>query len=138
MIAARGANRRAPPSTTAPTQARDPSAAIGEGELVCAACGFVVTHEAARITVDGAHAHARTNPHGFTYDFGCFSEAPGTVPSGAPSMQATWFAGHFWWIRNCGGCGTHLGWLFYRGDQREGAFYGLILDRLRAVYDSGR
>jgi len=143
IVEARGRDDGQQPPSREAAAPVDERAAAG-GALLCAACGFVVTHEAARIDVDGAHAHVRTNPHGFTYEFGCFSEAPGAVPQGAPSMQATWFPGHFWWVRVCGGCQTHLGWLFFRPDSSTsssdgGAFYALILARLRAaVYDSQR
>jgi hypothetical protein len=134
-----GAKGPSPPSSALRAQPGEPTTAAGAGELLCAACGHVVTHEAARISVDGAHVHVRTNPHGYEYEIGCFSEAPGVVPSGAPSMQATWFPDHFWWIRLCGGCQTHLGWEFFRRDGQGPAFYALILARLRrAVYDPRR
>jgi hypothetical protein len=138
MIALRddGGDRR-PPSLPVATERATVDEARA-GAVVCAACDHVVTHESARIDVDGAHRHVRTNPHGFSYEFGCFSEAPGTAPAGAPSMQATWFAGHYWWIRVCAACATHLGWLFYPADRTDGAFYGLILARLRTVYNIGR
>jgi hypothetical protein len=67
--------------------------------------------------------------------FGCFAAAPGCRPSGVPSRQATWFAGHWWYIQVCGGCGVHLGWLFFSDGASE--FYGLVVEALREI-DAGR
>jgi hypothetical protein len=97
--------------------------------IVCAACGFAITRNDARIAVGGEHEHTRVNPAGWVYRFGCFAEAPGCRPSGVPSKQATWFAGYWWYAQVCGGCAEHLGWLFFI-EPSESQFYGLVLDRL--------
>jgi hypothetical protein len=98
-----------------------------ERQLVCAACGHLITTRAEAIAVAGRHEHIETNPAGFVYHFGCFARAPGCRPDGVPSKQATWFAGYFWYVQRCGACGEHLGWLFF-ADASE--FYGLVLARL--------
>jgi len=46
---------------------------------------------------------------------------------GVLSRQAKWFPGYWWYVQLCGGCGAHLGWLFF-ADAAE--FYGLVIDRL--------
>ena len=97
--------------------------------ILCAACGHAITAGDARVQVDGAHVHTRTNPDGYTFTFGCFGAASGCAVRGAPSKQATWFAGFFWCIEACAGCGVHLGWLFF--EDGGGDFHGLVLDRLR-------
>jgi hypothetical protein len=68
------------------------------------------------------------NPGGWVYELGCFLEAPGCRSEGEPTEEHTWFAGHAWRIALCVECGTHLGWRF---DGTSGAFWGLILERLK-------
>jgi len=94
--------------------------------LRCHACGHVITTAAARRPVDGAHEHERTNPAGYRYRFGCFSQAPGCACLGQPSDEHSWFAGCVWRLAVCGACGEHLGWRFSGADD----FFGFILDRL--------
>lgn len=94
--------------------------------LLCHACGQVITSEAARRAVNGAHQHKRTNPAGFRFHFGCFSQAPGCGGVGQPSGEHSWFAGCVWRIAVCGACGEHLGWRFSGADE----FFALILDRI--------
>lgn len=104
--------------------------------LVCARCGHPITALDEGIAVDGAFEHERQNPAGFTHRFGCFGRAPGCVSQGVPSRQGTWFPGCFWLRQSCGGCGEHLGWLFFDAPgPRE--FYGLILDALVAEPGAG-
>jgi hypothetical protein len=92
----------------------------------CAVCYRRVTSEQKKIEVAGAHAHVFTNPAGFTFDVRCFAAADCRT-DGAPSTEATWFAGWAWQCVLCIGCRTHLGWRWERGGD---AFYGLIADRL--------
>jgi|SRR5690349_20272684 len=99
----------------------------GGKRLVCAACRRRITDTGARIEVDGLHEHSQVNPHGYVWTFGCYAEAPGCAPVGAPSTEFTWFPGHTWQIAQCLRCGTHLGWLFTGADRR---FHGLIVERL--------
>ena len=99
--------------------------------LYCRNCRLAVTDESQRISMSGEHVHTRSNPHGFTFCFGCFADAPGCVAAGAATAEHSWFAGCRWRIAVCRGCSEHLGWLF-TGEHR---FYGLILGRL--VAESG-
>ena len=124
----RGEGPRA--SGVAPLAARDPARARRR-RIRCAACGHEITTADTRVSVDGAHVHTRTNPDGQTFTFGCFAAAPGCVAAGAPSLQATWFPGHFWWIELCGGCRAHVGWQFFADG--GGDFHGLVLDRVCEV-----
>jgi hypothetical protein len=94
--------------------------------LRCRVCGRLITTEAERCSIGGAHEHLRTNPAGYRYHFGCFRTAPGCGRVGARSAEHTWFAGCEWRVAICGGCGEHLGWEF----SGAAAFFGLILERL--------
>jgi hypothetical protein len=106
---------------------REESTGGGGRLLVCARCRHPITTEGERIEIDGLHEHTQINPHGYIWNFGCFASAPGCVPVGRPSHEFAWFAGHWWQIEQCGGCGLHLGWLFGSPERR---FHGLIVGRL--------
>jgi len=107
-----------------------------DDRLYCAACRAWVTREAWRIAIADSHAHTFTNPAGFTFDIGCFTEAPGARGAGPATDEFTWFAGYRWRIAVCAGCGAHLGWVF-AGAGEPSAFHGLILDRLVAEGPGG-
>lgn len=109
------------------TSRRTAKARRRETRLYCARCRHAITDEQQRITVNGAHAHSCTNPHGITFHIGCFRRASGCAARGAATTEYTWFPGYAWQIAYCGRCDTHLGWLFTSADD---AFYGLITDRL--------
>ena len=100
--------------------------------LICAACGERITTLRERVEMSGGHAHTFTNPHGLTFDIGCFRSAPGCRPVGEATEAWTWFRGYAWRIAVCGGCGEHLGWGYEpaSGDGSSRGFFGLILDRL--------
>ncbi len=99
-----------------------------ERRLYCIACKHSITSHGQRAEVQGAHQHTCANPRQINYHIGCFRQAPGCIEIGETTEEYTWFAGYAWQVALCGGCGTHLGWLF----QRRGAdrFYGLILAQL--------
>ncbi len=88
----------------------------------CAACGEKICRHQDAIEVAGRHIHARLNPHGALFAFGCFSSARCAV-SGAPTTEATWFPPSAWQYAHCR-CGAHLGWYFTNG------FYGLVMEKL--------
>jgi hypothetical protein len=106
------------------TQRRDP-------RLRCASCGHAITEPRERLQVDGAHGHVFTNPHGLSFEIGCFRNAPGCRAAGRPTDEHTWFPGYAWRVALCAGCGVHLGWYYQGGG--GGRFYGLILERLVAA-----
>ena len=96
--------------------------------LVCASCALRITTDSAATDRGGAHQHSFTNPRGLVFTIGCFSDAA-IAAHGVGTTEYTWFPGYAWRIAACGGCDSHLGWVFTRdGD----CFFGLILDRLRA------
>ncbi len=110
-------------------------AGVGEGSghaLVCAKCGHRITNDGERIEVNGRHEHDAMNPHAYSYHFGCFARAPGTVARGEQSGHWSWFSGYRWQTEYCGGCAYHLGWLFLTNSDR---FHGLILDRITEADD---
>lgn len=98
-----------------------------ERRVYCARCRLPITTHQERISVNGAHEHNFTNPHGLHFHIGCFRDAPGCGTTGVATMEYTWFPGYAWRIAHCAQCETHLGWLF--GSPTD-SFYGLILDRL--------
>lgn len=93
----------------------------------CRRCQHEITAGRHAIVVDGSHAHTFRNPAGWSFRIGCFADAPGAVPSGAPTYAHTWFSGYAWRFAHCAGCGAHLGWWFVGGSD---AFAGLVLARL--------
>lgn len=101
---------------------------IPENVLVCRQCLKHITDDTQRISVDGGHRHTFANPHGLVYEIGCFQTAVGCRGVGPRSDEFTWFRGFSWQVVICGGCMTHLGWLFI-GSGEDG-FYGIILERL--------
>lgn len=96
--------------------------------LYCAACAHPITRRQAAISVQGAHQHRFTNPHGITFHIGCYGEAAGCRQAGEATEEHTWFPAHAWRIAVCAECRIHLGWAFHTPDGR--CFFGLIVDRL--------
>lgn len=95
--------------------------------LHCAACTAVISQQGNAMEVNGAHQHFCTNPHGFQFRVGCFSDALGCTISGGREHADSWFPGFYWQIASCSDCSGHLGWYF---DSDGEYFYGLILDRI--------
>ncbi len=93
----------------------------------CIICGQNITTEKNRLPVQGQAEHTFTNPHGFVFTIGCFSEAPGCGTAGSPTTEFTWFPGYAWSYAVCGQCKIHLGWHF---TGESGSFFGLILNRI--------
>jgi len=42
----------------------------------------------------------------------------------------TWFAGYAWRIVACGGCRSHLGWI-YEGEDEPKTFFGLLRSAIK-------
>ena len=98
-----------------------------ERALRCLKCGWEITTEKQRISVQDSHEHTFVNPGGYVYRIGCFREAPGCVLSGEGSSEHTWFKGYAWSYAACSSCLTHLGWSYGFDPDK---FFGLILERL--------
>ncbi len=96
--------------------------------LLCAACRHLVTRKEFITEISGKTSHSGINPHGFTFSFRTFIDAPGCRESGEPTTEHTWFAGYAWQMASCRECREHLGWRF--SNTATGMFYGLIDDRL--------
>jgi hypothetical protein len=124
------------PVTPAPGTADTPEPAPPqESPLCCVQCLAPVAREGDRCQVAGAHRHVFANPHGFVFEIGCFSRAPGCTIRGPDTPDFSWFPGTRWQLALCARCGLHLGWR-YTG-HLDGPFYGLILSRLVASPDHG-
>lgn len=100
----------------------------GGGYVYCATCSHVVARQADQMEINGAFAHHLTNPHGFEFDVGCFSNALGCAIAGQREAADSWFPGFCWRIATCEQCHAHLGWYF---DREAVFFYGLILDNVQ-------
>ena len=101
--------------------------------IYCGTCSTVIGKNGDRIEVNGSHDHRFTNPYGYLFHIGCFSEALGCSIAGTPEAADSWFMGFQWRIAACGECQRHLGWYFDRvapGAESE-FFYGLILERIQ-------
>ncbi len=98
--------------------------------IYCAACSNVIASPADKIEINSSHSHHFTNPHGFQFHVGCFSEALGCDISGQGEAADSWFMGHVWRLATCASCQTHLGWYFSQSSG-SGYFYGLILDHIQ-------
>lgn len=111
---------------------------VGNGShrtIICRSCGNRITSASAAILVNNSHTHTFFNPHGYVFELGCFSTAPGAIPLGEASSEFTWFSGYAWRISVCGHCNDHIGWE-YSGSSVS-TFHGLILSRIREVEDGG-
>lgn len=97
--------------------------------ILCRACSHLITHASSKREVAGKHVHLRLNPSAFAFIFGCFATAPGCTIRGAPTEEATWFAGCRWQYAHCAQCQVHLGWAFTGAD----SFFALLLERLIEV-----
>ena len=100
-----------------------------QAAIFCAHCHHLITTPDEKISVGGAHTHTFTNPHGITYEIGCFRHASGCAQVGESTAQWTWFAGYRWQVAVCAGCQTHVGWSYRSAHD---GFSGLILARLVA------
>ena len=95
--------------------------------LLCSNCGNSITLPEHTISVNGEHIHTFTNPEGYSYEIGCFSDARGCIVDSEPVLEHTWFKGFAWRLSLCSSCLVHMGWCYERGNER---FFGLIIDRL--------
>lgn len=98
-----------------------------EPVIVCRACRHGLTSPERAVAARGSHEHVQTNPHGVTFRFACYDEAPGCRVFGPPTDAYSWFPGFAWRFASCGGCDVHLGWHFTGAGE---PFFGLIVDRL--------
>jgi hypothetical protein len=127
-----------PEAPGSPRHAAAPEAQVeapDDGPLLCCIqCQHPITTESRRMTVSGLHRHVFANPHGFVFEIGCFSSAPGCAAVGPFSSEFSWFPETSWQIAVCTVCGLHLGWRYEK--DASGDFYGLILDRLTSAVGS--
>ena len=94
--------------------------------LLCRKCLNFVTHASQAIEFEGSHIHVRTNPHGYSFRFGCFRVAAGAEQQGAGTAEYSWFSGCTWTLLSCRQCQQHLGWAFAGREK----FFALITGQL--------
>jgi hypothetical protein len=99
----------------------------GSPGLFCRTCGYRITSDDQRISVNGSHTHTFFNPAGLVFELGCFGRAPGCLIGNQASTLFTWFAGFAWRPVSCARCAVHLGWRFEKDDA---VFFSLILASL--------
>jgi hypothetical protein len=95
--------------------------------LACRACRHALAHASDRIEVLGKHYHVFVNPSAVEFRIGCYARADGCSSWGDAETFWSWFPGCAWRVALCARCTAHVGWSFERA---EGAFWGLILDRV--------
>ena len=97
-----------------------------DDELLCAACGRLLTRGRWRFSMNGDHEHTVFNPAGRIFTVLCFKEAPGVAAIGEATDHFTWFRGYPWRVAVCRGCDAHVGWRY----EADKVFFGLIKSKL--------
>jgi hypothetical protein len=109
-------------------ESRDKTRTAPDKAIVCRQCLHVITSDAERLVINGAHLHTFANPQGIVFEIACYRNAAGCRYIGQASSEFTWFSGYVWRIAVCANCHTHLGWRFSAADGHF--FHGLITSRL--------
>jgi hypothetical protein len=94
-----------------------------EKTVRCRSCEQEVTKPSLAIQ---PHEHTFRNPVGISFQIALYSDAPGAMDFGEPTMEATWFPKYAWSSAHCAQCKNHLGWWFHGPNK----FAGLITNRL--------
>lgn len=95
-----------------------------EKTVRCSSCDHELTKPSLAIH---PHEHKFRNPFGITFHVALYSDVPGAVDIGEPTMAATWFPNYAWSSAHCAQCENHLGWWFHGPDK----FAGLITNRIK-------
>lgn len=95
-------------------------------DWLCLNCSKKITSDKERFFYEEQSEFQFKNPDGFVFDIITFNSAEGSVETGQPTLEFTWFPEHSWSYAICSRCGLHLGWK-YSGKY---SFYGLIKARL--------
>lgn len=117
------------PKSRQDTSSQDEPAEDTDRGLYCSACSTRITDQDQAVSVNGRHQRAFFNPAGIAFEIRCFQNAPGTLPSGPPSEDFSWFPGYAWQIVLCSTCQAHLGWKFSAVTTAQ-QFFALIASRL--------
>lgn len=92
--------------------------------LYCTDCGHLITRTRWVISKCG-HERVFINPAGRVFRICCFSDAPGVITLGEPTVEHTWFPPFAWNFAMCDGCGIHTGWRFV-DENAQDCFFGLM------------
>ena len=112
------------------------TAEITNDAIYCANCGGMLTRTRWAISMDG-HERVFINPTGRVFRVCCFSDAPGAIITGEPTIEHTWFPPYAWNFAICSGCRSHVGWCFVN-DEAEQSFYGLMKTALTTGPHGGK
>ena len=115
----------------APDPASAATDAPEERWLRCRPCGAPLAREADRLPADSGAEGAYVNPHGVVFDIVAVLQAPGALPLGPATLQATWFPGYAWQHALCAGCHSHIGWRYAAPDRTPPSFFGIRTEALR-------
>lgn len=94
-----------------------------EKAVICTSCEHEITKPSFAIQ---PHEHTFRNPFGLVFQIALYSDAPGALSFGIPTLEATWFPDYAWSSAHCAQCKNHLGWWFHGTDK----FVGLITSRI--------
>jgi len=94
-----------------------------EKTIRCKFCDHDITRPSLAVE---PHEHTFRNPAGLSFHILCYSDAPGALNNGVPTLEHTWFSEYAWSYAICQNCQSHLGWWFTGAD----TFVGLIATRL--------
>ncbi len=94
-----------------------------EKTVRCMSCEHEITKPSLAIQ---PHEHTFRNPFGICFLIALYSDAPGALDFGIPTLEATWFPKYAWSSAHCAQCKNHLGWWFHGTDK----FAGLIASRI--------
>ena len=95
-------------------------------DWLCIVCNKKITTDKDRFEFNDQSEFQFINPSGYYFNILTFCNADGCKEMGEPTMEFTWFDGHFWSYAVCRRCSNHLGWKF----NGKYSFYGLIKERL--------
>lgn len=100
----------------------------------CSNCGGLITSSDRLLAVNGSHRHLFVNPAGIECRFYTFASCPGSIATGIPTEEDSWFEGYGWHLAFCRVCGLHLGWHYEAAsaEARPLEFWGILIAQLTA------
>jgi hypothetical protein len=100
----------------------------------CSNCGSLITSSDRLLAVSGNHHHLFVNPAGLECRLYTFDSCPGTIATGIPTEEDSWFEGYGWHLAFCRVCGLHLGWHYEAAsaEVRPLEFWGILITQLVA------
>lgn len=100
----------------------------------CSNCGALISSSDRLLALNGNHRHLFVNPAGLECHFYTFASCPGTIATGMPIQEYSWFDGYGWHLAFCRVCGLHLGWHYEAATEEvmPAEFWGILISQLLA------